>query len=506
VSVPEKKSFLERLGSKIPDPVVIFASLYVVVFVCTIFFGGTVFEVPGCGERKILSMATAENVRWIFANCLVKNWVAYAHGMLPIVFLVMMGIGIAERSGFFSVLLRLLGRTLNERLLPYLVVAAGMFSNVASDAGYLVLIPLAATLYATMGKSPLVGIAAAFAGVSAGFGANLIPATPNDVVVGVNALQFAEQMGVPTVSAQGVPLSAPTMDYFYMSAVFVLFTLLGGFVTRRFVEPRVSRFAWTKPEDLDVGSLTVTAEEKKALWAGLGGLVAALVVSFLFAIGPLAPYVDAAGVRQTPFLQNVIVFVSFAFFLSGLAYGVRAGVFRSAKEVVSAASKQLASCGYLTVLTFVAFNFLAMFGYSGMGAWLASSGARHLIALDLGSSPCLLLVVFVLFSAGVNCFISSLSAKWMLLGPVFVPMLYNACSELTPEVVTAAYRTADPSTNVLTPVMTFAGVVLVFCRRWKADFTIGDQILMMLPYTLVFLPLSVALLLIWFKLGLPFGF
>ena len=506
MSASARGGVLERFGALIPDPVAIFAVLYAVVFACSVVFGGVTFAGPAEETMAIQSMATAENVRWIFANCLVRNWVAYAHGMLPIVFVVMMGIGIAERSGLFSILLRLLGRGINVRLLPYCVVGAGMLSNVASDAAYLVLLPLAGLLYATIGRHPLVGIAAAFAGVSAGFGANLIPATANDVLIGVNTLQFAQELGVPTVSRLGAPLSAPTMDYFYLAAVCVLFTVLGGFVTNRFVAPRIERLPWRMPADFAAGEMAVTQQDLRALRFGLLGLAVAVVASVFFAFGPLAPYVDADGARHAPFAENVIVFVAFAFFLSGVFCGRANGKFANVRALIGAAANQLGSCGYLMVLTFVAFNFLAMFGRSGLGAWIACAGARGLLALDLGSSPCLLLVAFVLFSAFVNCFISSLSAKWMLIGPVFVPMLYGACHELTPEVVAAAYRTGDPATNILTPVMTFAGVVLVFCRRWKEDFTLGDQIAMMLPYALTLMPASIVLLVLWFKLGLPFGF
>lgn len=501
-----RKSLAERFCARIPDPVAIFAALYVLVFVCSVLFGGTTFAGPSGETLTIQSMATAENVRWIFANCLVKNWVAYAHGMLPIVFVVMMGIGVAEQSGLFMISLRLLGRGINARLLPYCIVFAGMISNIASDAAYLVLLPLAGLLYATIGRHPLVGIAAAFAGVSAGFGANLIPATSHDVLIGVNALQFAQEQGVPAVSHLGAPLSAPTMDYFYLAAMCILITFVGGFVTNRFVAPRIEKLPWKMPSDLADGEMSVSPQEMRALRFGLLGLIVAAAVAVFFALGPLSPYVDAEGVRHVPFAENVIVFVAFAFFLSGVCCGRASGKYRNVRALIGAAAKQLGNCGYFAVLTFVAFNFLAMFGRSGLGAWIACSGARGLLALNLGSSPCLLIAVFVFFSAFVNCFISSLSAKWMLIGPVFVPMLYGVCHELTPEVVAAAYRTGDPATNILTPVMTFSGVVLVFCRRWKEDFTLGDQIAMMLPYTLTLLPASIVLLVLWFKLGLPFGF
>jgi len=499
---------LERIAGRIPDPVIIFLAFYVVAFVVSVALGGTAFSAPGgSGESfEIRSMATAENVRWIFSNCLVRNWVSYAHGMLPIVLVVMMGIGVAEKSGFFSVLLRLVGRGVNGGALSYAVVGAGMAASVASDAAYLVLIPLAATLYATMGRSPLVGIATAFAGVSAGFGANLIPATTHDVVVGVNAIAFAEGMGVPAVSRCGAALCAPTMDYFYMAGLFVVFTAFGGFVTNRFVAPRVSKIEWTAPDGFRPGEFAVTGSEMRSMWWGVAGFLVAIAVAAAFAFGPLAPYVDATGRRHQPFMENVVVFVALAFLVAGLACGIASGKIRSARDAISAAAGQMGSCGYLMVLTFVAFNFLAMFNYSGLGAWIACSGAKGLLALDLGASPSVVLVAFILFTAFVNLFISSLSAKWMLIGPVFVPMLYHVNNALTPEVVAAAYRTGDPCTNILTPVMTFAGVVLVFCRKWKPDFTIGDQILMMFPYSAAFLSAAVLYMLVYFNSGLPFGF
>lgn len=504
----QDRSIFERIAARIPDPIVIFLVFYVVAFVLSVVCGGTTFSVPGSqGDTyAIKSMATNENVRWIFDNMLVNNWVSYAHGMLPIVLVVMMGIGVAEKSGFFSVLLRLLGRGINPRLLSYVVVGAGVISNITSDAGYLVLIPLAGTLYATMGLNPILGIATAFAGVSAGFGANLIPATTHDVIVGANALKFGEAMGVPALSRTGAALCAPTMDYFYMVGMFVLFTLLGGFITNRWVAPRMANCSWQLPEGFKSGEFDVSKEELRALRWGLVGLLIAIAALVFFALGPLASWTDAAGRLHKPFLENVIVFVAFGFFLAGTFFGFASGQLKTSRDVISAAARQMGSCGYLMVLTFCAFNFLALFNYSGLGAWIACAGAKALLALNLESMPALLLVAFVLFVAFVNLFISSLSAKWMLIGPVFIPMLYHVNSALTPEVVAAAYRTGDPCTNILSPVMTFAGVVLVFCRKWKPDFTIGQQILMMLPYSLVFLAVSLTYLVLYFKSGLPFGF
>ena len=212
------------------------------------------------------------------------------------------------------------------------------------------------------------------------------------------------------------------------------------------------------------------------------------------------------GPLKGHFAKNVIIFVSFSFFTAGLCYGIRRGKYRAAHDVVAAMTKQVKELGYLFVLTFFCFNFLALLTYSGVGAYITYAGVKGILALNLESSPTLLLVAFILMGSIINLFVASLSAKWLMLGPIFIPMLYHVNPSLTPEVVCAAYRTADPCTNIITPVMTYAGVILVFCRRYKPDFTIGDLAVMMLPYSGVFLVVATGILLVWFKLGLPFGF
>ena len=499
------KTWLERMAAKVPDPVVIFAVMYAILFVATMVAGGAAFSLPGVDSatgaatqvrHAIRDMSMTENIRWIFDNAIVQNWLAYAHGLVGILTLAMFGLGTAQESGLFSVLLKLAGRHVNARLLPYVIVFAGVLSNIAADAGYVVLIPLAAALYCAMGKNPLIGVAASFAGVSAGFGANIIPATTSDILVGMPAKDFALSQGVPWISRLGVPLNEVTMDYFYTCALVFVFTLLGGWVTNRFVAPKLEKLSWGVPEDAAGASFEVSREEVRDLkWAGCG-LVLALGATAFFAFGPLKGH----------FAKNVIIFVSFAFFMSGLFYGAKRGRFRSAQDVVAAMSKQVKELSYMLVLTFFCFNFLALMTYSGIGAYITYSGVQAILAMNLESSPALLLVAFILMGSFVNLFVASLSAKWLMMGPIFIPMLYHVNPSLTPEVVCAAYRTADPCTNIVTPVMTYAGVILLFCRRYRPEFTIGDLALMMAPYAGIFLAVSTTLLLVWFKSGIPFGF
>lgn len=499
-----ERTFLERLAAKIPDPVAIFAFLYAAVFAFTVFAGGSAFVFPAPGAQSnadaavhvVKNMAAAENVRWIFDNAIVQNWLAFAHGLVGILVVAMMGIGLAQSSGLFAVLMKLAGRRVDGRLLPYVVVFAGIIANIASDAAYLVLIPLAGSLYCAAGRNPLAGIAASFAGVSAGFGANLVPATTHDFLVGTPAKDFALQSGVPWVSRTGAALNEATMDYFYMAALVAVFTLLGGWITNRFVAPRLSRMEWRVPEGEGGGSFDVSPAELRDLrWAGLGFLFAAGVAALL-GLGPLKGH----------FARNTILFVSFAFFCSGFAYGVARGRFRSVQSVVQAMTAQVKEMAYMLVLTFFCANFLAMLSYSGVGDLITCQGAKALLAMHLESSPVAILFGFVAMASLVNLCIASMSAKWMLLGPIFIPMLYRVNPSLTPEVVAAAYRTADPCTNVITPAMAYAGIILLYCRRYVPRFTIGDLGLMMAPYAGLFLVCATAVLLVWFKLGIPFGF
>ncbi|MBR3820151.1 MAG: AbgT family transporter [Kiritimatiellae bacterium] len=501
----EKKSFFERIASKIPDPVILFLLMYAVLFVATVFSGGMSFSLPSVdgasGEsvetvRHIRNMAEIANVQWIFNNAIVTNWLAFANGLVGILIVAMLGLGVAEASGMFSVLLKLAGGRINQKLLPYVIVFAGILSNIAGDAGYIILIPLAAALYCAMGRNPLIGVAASFAGVSAGFGANIIPATTPDLLVGIPAKNFAVSQGVPWVSYLGAPLNEATMDYFYTCSLVFVFTILGGWITNRFVAPKLDRLSWTVPEDAAGESIGVSHEEVRDLkWAGLGLLVALGAISF-FAFGPLKGH----------FAKNIIIFVSFAFFMSGLFYGVKRGKFHSAQDVVSAMVNQVKELAYMLVLTFFCFNFLAALTYSGVGAYITYCGVKVIMMMNLGSSPVLLLIAFIAMGAFVNLFVASLSAKWLMLGPIFIPMLYHVNPSLTPEVVCAAYRTADPCTNIVTPVMTYMGVILLYCRRYVPHFAVGDLLFMMVPYSAVFLGVATTIMIIWFKLGIPFGF
>ena len=504
----KKPSFIERVGKKIPDPVIIFASLFAIVMVLTIFMGGMKFETLGANGENIVyeikNMFKAENFRWILDNALVTNWLSYGGGVLGTILVVMLGVGLAEEAGLLGTSIKKIGLKVSDKFLPLILVFLGIMSSIATDAGYIILIPLAGLLYVGLKKNPLIGMAAAFAGVSAGFSANLIPGTPVDVIVGSNAKVFSESQGVPFVNAVGEALNAPTMHYKFIVVSTVLLAIVGYIVTAKIIKPRLENESYVVPENME--DFVVTDEENKALrWAGLGLLVALAIIAIL-GFGPLASFVDPeTGSKVTPFMDNIILIITFAFFVPGLVYGIKIKKFNNAMDVVKALSNQMSNMGYILVLTFISYNFLALLSYSNLGTYITYLGARALEIMGLSKYPIVLLIGFIIITAIINLFVGGLTSKWMLLGPIFIPMLYQANNALTPDIVAAAYRVADSSTNVISPLMSYAGIILVFMKKYKPEYTLGDLIKLMFPYSVAFLIVWTILLIGFFALGIPMG-
>ena len=503
-------SLIEKIGKKIPDPVIIFMGLYVLTMILTLVMGGKTFETMGADGgtvvHEIKNMFKAENIQWIFNNALLNNWLSYGGGVLGTILIVMLGVGIAEESGLLTTLIKKVGLKVSDKFLPITLVFLGIMSSIASDAGYLILIPLAGLLYAGLKKNPLIGMAAAFAGVSAGFSANLFPSTPSDVIIGKNAQLFAESQGVPFTNAAGQALNGPTMHYFFIAASTILLTLVGAFVTVKFIKPRLEKQSYTIPDDIDLSDFTVKPEEDKALkFAGLGLLLAGTIVAYL-GFGPLASFVTEEGVKVTPFIDNIILMITLLFFIPGLFFGIKMGLFKNAQDVIRAMAKQMGNMGYVLVLTFFSYNFLALLTECNLGTYITFLGAKGLQAMGLDNSPILLIIGFIFTTAIINLFVGGLTSKWMLLGPIFIPMLFQVHSGMTPDIVAAAYRVADSSTNIITPLMSYAGVILVFMRKYKPEYTIGDLIGLMFPYSVAFLISWTGLLILFFTLGIPLGF
>ncbi|MDY3827375.1 MAG: AbgT family transporter [Clostridium sp.] len=505
----KKTSIIERIGKKIPDPVIIFVVLYVIVLLFTLFIKNKSFSVLSAqGESityNIKNMFASENVRWIFDNAILNNWLAYGGGILGIILVVMFGVGVAEDSGLLSVLIKKVGLKISDRYLPMVLVFLGIMSSIATDAGYIVLVPLAGMLYAGLKKNPLIGMSAAFAGVSAGFSANLIPGTPIDVIIGTNAKVFSESQGIPFVTSKGIAINPATMHYIFIVVSTVLLSIAGYYVTDKIIKKRLESENYIIPEELHLQDFSIKKDENEALkWALLGFLIA-LIICVILAFGPLKSFIDAEGNTINPFMNNIIIIITFIFFVPGVFFGIRLKKYNSASDIAVALAKQLGNMGSVLLLTFVSYNFLALLSYSNLGTYITYLGAKALEALGLSNQPIFLLIGFIIITAIINLFVGGLTSKWMLLGPIFIPMLYKVNSTLTPEVVAAAYRVADSSTNVISPLMSYAGIILIFMKKYKPEYTLGDMIRLMAPYSLVFLISWTILLLIFFKFNISFG-
>ena len=503
-------AWLERVGHRIPDPVLLFAGLWVITFLAACLLGGHQFQVPGPGgaavSQAIKPMYESQHVRWIFDNALLQNWLAFGNGVLGVILVVTLAVGVAEHAGLLGALIKKAARRVPLAWMPLLLVFLGIMSSLATDAGYLILVPLAGLLYAALGQNPLIGMAAAFAGVSAGFSANLVPATPGDVIVGMNAQVFAESQGVPFVGRDGQPLNGATMNYWFLVTSTFLLTAVGAWATRRFVIPRLASKPFEIPDDLNLGEFELSDGERRGLRAAGVAALVALAILAAFYFGPLASFTNEQGQRVTPFVSNVILMISLFFVIVGLAFGFASGRYTQAYDVVQAMTRQMSTASYIVVLTFFSYNALSLLTYSGLGSYITYLGGQLLVAAGVAEIPVLLLVGFVFTTAVINLFVGGLSSKWLLLGPIFVPMLYQVNPQMTPEVVAAAYRVADSSTNVVTPMMSYAGVILAFMRRYRPGMSLGDMIIMMFPYSVCFLAAWTVLLLAFFLLGVPFGF
>jgi aminobenzoyl-glutamate transport protein len=504
-------SWVERAGKAIPDPVVLFMLLWLLVFVASAILGGYTFQIQGPGGASITQtirpMHHTENVLWIFNNAIVANWLAFGGGVIGIILFIVMAVGVAEHVGLLGALIKRAAANIPERYLGLAVVFLGIMSSLASDAGYLILVPLAALLYASLGKHPLIGMAAAFAGVSAGFSANLIPGTTSDVIVGVNARAFAEAAGMPFTSPGGRPLNPATMTYFFTAASTFVLAPVGAWVTHRFIARRLEKVPYSIPADLGVGEFRLTDAELRGLKATLWGLLLGLAFIAAMAMGPLAAYNDPeTGQRIVPYLERLVLLIGIVFIFCGAAFGIGTGAVRSVMDVVQGMVRQMNTMGYVIVLSFFAYNALSLFSYSGLGVLLTHIGATGLITLGLQNAPVLLLVAFIALTAVLNLMIGGLTSKWLLLGPMFVPMLYTVNPAMTPDVVAAAYRVGDSPTNIIAPMMTYAGVILAFMRRYVPGFTLGEMFILMAPYAFAFLGVWTVMLVVWVWLGIPLGF
>ena len=510
--------WIERTGNRLPDPVFIFFYLIGALIVVSVVAGLAGWSAvhptevdEATGAATIISaesLLSAENIRRLW----VEMPATFTHfHPLGYVLVVMLGAGVAERSGLFGTAMKAGVRNAPKSLLTPFVALVAMLGNLAADAAYVVLIPLAGVIYAAAGRHPVAGIAAAFAGVSGGFSANLLPGQLDALLFGIT--EAAAEAIVPTWDANIAG------NWYFIAAMTFIFLPVIWYVTDRIIEPRLGRYVPQGQQAVAAGAAPVNIGEEEADEAseedltpgqrkGLGraGIAALLVVGLwvFFTIGPGTPLIDQEAPpegRLTPLYQSLVAGFFILFLAAGWAYGRAAGTMKDHRDLVRMMSESMGDLAYYLVLAFAAAHFVAMFNWSNLGLITAVHGASGLQQLALPAP--VLLGLIVLFAGALNLFVGSASAKWALLAPVLVPMLMLL--GLSAETTTAAYRVGDSATNIITPLMVYFPLILIFCQRWDKDFGLGSLAAMMLPYSLWLLVSGTALIMLWVGLDIPLG-
>ena len=495
-----KKSFFARLldkieiaGNKLPHPATLFAMMAGIIIV--ISGVATYFDLEAIHPvtKEVITvrnLMSADGLRWIFTN-VEHNFVAFPP--LGLVLVIMVGIGVAEGSGLFTMLVRQLVVVAPKRFITPAVITAGILSHLASEVGYVVLIPLGAMIFQAIGRNPMAGFAAAFAGVSAGFGSNFLIGSVDPILAGLSTA--AANIIDPEIHIN------PMVNYYFMVASAIMIVIVGTFVVDKVIEPRLGKYTG------EVEALVVekpSKQERRALM--LSGIGALLLIAFLaWTIIPedgIFRDQVTGGVLKSPFFSGIIVSLLLIFLVPGLIYGVVVGVYKNDKQVMNAIGKSMSGLGSYIVLVFFAAQFVYFFKESNLGIILAIKGAGWLS--DVGFTGYPMLVGLVLLVASINMFMGSASAKWAILAPVFIPMLMLLGYH--PGLTQAAFRIGDSVTNVITPMMSYFALLVIYAQKYNKEYGVGTLISLMIPFTIAFLISWLILLAIWFFLDLPLGF
>lgn len=499
---PAKSGLLDtiaRVGDRLPDPVVIFVFLIIILMILSAWAQGAGWSAVNPLSGAIVeaeSLLSLENIRRLLVE-MPATMTAFPP--LGLVLVVMLGAAVAERSGLFSALLGGAVRRIPLNGLTPCVFVLGVLSHHASDAAYVVLIPLTALVYAQAGRHPLLGIAVAYAGISGAFAGNYIPGQFDVLMLGIT--EAAAKIIDPNF------VMNPLGNWWFTLAIGIVFTPLAWWVGDRVVEPRLGKWSGSNApigeEETSPGQ--ITPEQKKGLQhAGIAFLLVVGLFAGLTLWPGFAPLIDTAAVgpaQMTPFYKALIAAFFLVFLATGWAFGRATGTIKTHHDAIAMMGHGMRDMAPYLVLIFAAAHFIAMFSWSGLGPVMAIKGAEFLQGLNL-PKPAMLTGLLVM-SSGLDIVIGSASAKWSALAPIVVPMLMLL--GISPEMTTAAYRMGDSVFNIVTPLASNFPLVLIMCRRWVPDFGIGSLVALMIPFSIAFFVAGLSLVMIWVGFDLPVG-
>lgn len=483
---------IERVGNALPHPATLFGIFALIILVLSAIlsaFGVSAVH-PGTDETyEVINLLSRDGLHRILEE-MVTNFTSFAP--LGIVIVAMLGIGLAENSGLIAAIIRSLVIYSPERLLTFIIVLAGILSNVASSVGYVLLVPLAATIFLALGRHPIAGMAAAFAGVSGGYSANLVLGTIDPLLAGLS--QEAAKLVDPAY------LVNPTANYYFMIVSTFLIAGLGTWITEKIIVPRLGKYDATNTDMEEVERLSPLEKKgiKRSLWVLLG-LVALILIGIIPENGILRG--EGGDLLTSPVLSGVVAIIFIVAGLMGLVYGVAVGKYKNDSDVMKGMSESMKSLSNYLVLVFFAAQFVEYFNWSNIGIVLAIDGAEFIKSLSLGLIP--LVILFVIFSGMINLVMGSASAKWALLAPIFIPMFMFL--GYTPELTQVVYRIGDSVTNIISPMMSFFALIIVYFQRYDSKAGIGTLVATMLPYSVMFFIGWIILLIIWLLMGWPLG-
>ncbi|MCK4746616.1 MAG: AbgT family transporter [Bacteroidales bacterium] len=486
-------NWTERVGNALPHPATLFAIFALLALLLSALGHWLQWEVihPGTNELiRPVNLLSHHGIHLILLE-MVDNFTGFAP--LGIVLVAMLGIGIAEQSGLIHAVIRLLVLNSPGKILTFVVVFTGIISNVASDVGYVLLIPLAGVIFLAVGRHPVTGMAAAFAGVSGGFSANLVLGTVDPLLAGLS--QEAAHILDPAYDVN------PTANYFFMVASTFVIALTGTFVTERIIEPRLGTYKGEVPlQEQSFDKLS--KKEKKGLLMALFTFIGIVILTLIGLIPENGFFrgVDG-GFLSSPLIRGVVAMLFVTAGGMGLAYGFTTGAFKNDSDVINGMAVSMKTLAIYLVLVFFAAQFVAYFKWSNLGIILAVKGAGLLMSANIGLIP--LMILFILLSATINMLMGSASAKWAILAPIFIPMFM--IMGYSPELSQVVYRIGDSVTNVISPMMSFFALIIAFIQKYEPKAGIGTIIATMVPYSIAFLLVWIILLVAWLLLGFPLG-
>jgi len=499
---------IERAGNKVPHPVIIFLALIALIMVLSAIFqavGSSVtFEQATLGSDELetvtvtaKSLLDADGLRFVFTSP-VANFNNF--GVVGVIVVAMIGVGMAEEVGLIAAFIKRLVKITPPRAITFIIVLLGVLSSIATDAGYLVLIPLAAAVFYSLGRHPLAGLAAAFAGVGGGFGVNLL-ITPVD---GMLAEITNESIIDP---ANHVSI---TGNLYFGIVSTLLVTVVATLLTEKFVEPRLGPYDPKEAPDPEHGveagptSNDLTDAERNGLRWAFWGFVGTTVVVLALSLPPNAVLRNpetGSLVEDSPLLNSIIFLILVYFFVMGVCYGKGAGTVKGSMDVINPMTKTIAGLSGLIFLLLVISQFIAYFNYSNLGTLAAVNMADALESANL--STVWLIIGLIAMTAVIDIFIGGVVPKWAIFAPVFVPLFVQL--GISPNLAMAAYRVGDSPINVATPLMPYFALIVIFAERYRRKVGVGSVISLMLPYTVVLLVAWSALLVVWYLLHIPLG-